>query len=349
MEYFFGNKDTRILQQLARKAFEGRLRGILIVTDEKDIPLSNIYDFDSIKKVETQHPTAKKLIEALKMAFTQKDKNKNQIKPTVISFFGSAKTEVAEYTKEIETAFEESTDKIYGIVHLKSEDGIIEWAAAYPKNVIQWFSRIDDAILTEKSKSNKVRVLLDEKQEWLNVAECVKMLWSNKFGGLKFQMFVGATPIYKKDGEVTELDEKGIACYRFVNGEGEVSNSLATDGTTHLDTTFIMDSIKHLLASNVNVMFKSNDVNSSNVRGLTYIYSKKALDFAFEDLGMIERNKDFTPKYIIVIPEITGTIRETRDLRGVKWKIVPNVPIEALEGTVYEILDEIELTAEDLV
>ncbi|MGL5595843.1 MAG: hypothetical protein ACRDDH_18060 [Cetobacterium sp.] len=348
-EYFFGNKDIKIIQQLARKRFEGRLRGILIVTDEKDIPLSSIYDFDSIKKVEAEHSTAKKLIEALKMAFTQKDKNKNQIKPTIISFFGSSKTEVAEYTKEIEAAFEEATEKIYGIVHLKSDDETIEWAAAYPKNVTQWFSRTDDTVLTEKSKSNKVRVLLDENQEWLNAGECVKTLWNNKFSGLKFQMLVGATPIHKKDGEVTGLDEKGIACYRYVNGEGEISNSLTTDGKNHLDTTFIMDSIKYLLASNINIMFKNNDVNSSNVRGLTHIYSKKALDFAFEDLGMIEKNIDFTPKYIIVIPEITGKIRETRDLRGVKWKFVPNVPIEGLEGTVYEVLDEIELTAEDLI
>lgn len=348
MQYFFGNKDIKILQELAKRSFQGRLNGIILITTEKQIELSSVYDYNSIKAIETEHgEEAPILIKNLKNAFTQKDKNQNIISPTVIHFAGVAKSETVD-TNKIEEILENKTVSIYGVSMLETTQELLKWAAAYPKNMIFYFNTKTKITIEEGGTSNKTRLFLDKKDEGIHTMELVKLLWNETFDGVKFMELAGATPDNLTDGEVEDLDKAGIATYRLVNGEGEITNSLTTNGKTHIDTTYVIDTIKYLLASNLHKMFKENVVNSSSVTGLVNIYSRKALDFAFNDLKLIEKDQNNTPKYTIFIPEISGNIRDIRGLKGVKWKFIPNVPIEQINGTVVEVLNEIELTADDL-
>ena len=346
-EYFFGNKDIKISQELAKRGFYGRLNGLLVVTHEEDIPISTIYDFDSINTVEEEYPLALELHKHLRAVFTQKDKNLNIIKPQFIYFVGIKEVDGEIPTESLEKL---STDSrfIYGVTFTKHTIALATWCATYPKNMMYWFGMLQEKEVTATEKSNKIRIFLDTSNQALNSMEAVKLLWSQSLEGVKFQTLEGATPDNLADGQVVELDTKGITAYRYVNGSGEVTSSLTSDSKTHVDTTFIMDSIKYLLANNMNKMFKENNVKSSNVRALVQIYSDKALDYAFADLEMIERNADNSPKYNVLIPEITGKIRDTRDLVGVRWKFIPNIPIESLDGTVEEVLSEVELNNNDL-
>lgn len=345
MQYFFGNKDITILQELAKRSFQGKLNGMILITTEKDIELSSVFDYEGIKDIEETHSDAPNLIKNLKNAFTQKDKNKNLIKPTVIYFAGvSSNTN----TTKIEQILEDKKYLFYGVSILETTQELLKWAAAYPKNMIFYFNTKTKIDIEEGGKSNKIRLFLDKKDEGFHTMELVKFLWSNTFDGVKFMEFVGATPDNLTDGEVEELDKAGIVTYRSVNGEGEVTSSLTTDGKSHIDTVYVIDTVKYLLANNLHKMFKENAVNTSSVTGLVNIYSRKALDFAFNDLKMIEKDENNTPKYTIYIPEITGDIRDIRGLKGIVWKFIPNVPIEQINGTVTEVFSEIELTVNDL-
>lgn len=350
MEYFQGNKDIVIIQKLAERGFYGQLKGHIIFTNEADIELSTLYDYDSIKTVEEDFTTnsivAPKLIMHLKAFFTQRDENGNIIRPQYVYFFGSTKTGTA-LTDDFEVALSDKDRFIYGISYTFFLDDILNWAVSYPKSNMHWFEKDNNNPLLISQQAKNIRVFYSKELEGKNSMEAAQVLWRSTFAGVKWKELTGATPDNLTDGEIVELDEKGLAAYRVVNGAGEVSNSLQTDGSTHLDTTFILDTIKYNIAMNMHKMFKENIINSTNVRSAIDRYSKRALNWC-GNLGMIEQKEDMTYKHVTQIPQITAQVRETRDLKGIIWKFIPNVPIERIEGVVEEVLDEVYLTVSDI-
>ena len=349
-EYFNGNKDISITQLMAQRGFRGQLKGHLIVTNEADIEMSTCYDYDSIKAVEKDlvdsGKAAPNLIKHLKAFFTQRDENNNILRPQYVYFFGSAKTGQA-LTDDIEAGTNDKERLVYGVSYTFYEDSLVEWAVTYPKVVMHFFEKDNDAAMTLTQQAMNVRVFYSTTIEAKNTMEAAQVLWRPTFAGVKWKELTGATPDNLTDGQIVELDSKGLAAYRVVNGAGEVSNSLMSNGRTHLDTTFILDTIKYNLASNMHIMFKDNVVNSSNVRSIVDAYSKRALNWV-GSLGMIETTVDGLYKFSVQIPRIDATIRETRHLNGVIWKFIPNIPIESLTGVVEEVLDEILLTVSDI-
>lgn len=350
MEYFNGNKDIVIIQKMAERGFYGQLKGCLIVTNEADIEMSTLYDYDSIKAVEQDFAdnsiVAPNLIKHLRAFFTQRDENNNIIRPTHVYFWGSSSTGKT-FTDALETAIVDPERFIYGASYTFYDTSVVEWAVTLPKLMMHWFEKTDKTAMLPVQSSKNIRVFYSTTSEGKNSMEAAQVLWRSIFTGVKWRVLTGATPDKLTDGEITELDEKGLAAYRIVNGSGEVSNSLMTDGSTHLDTTFILDTAKYNLASNMHAMFKDNFVNSSNVRSIVDRYSKRALNWLGQ-LGMIETTEDGLYRYVVQVPRLSSELRETRHLNGVIWKLIPNVPIEMLSGVVEEVLDEALLTVSDI-
>ena len=338
---FYGNKDIKILEEMAKITFQGRLNFTLIITNEDEIPMTKILDYDGIQKfandLTTDEKTAPELIKALKVAFTQKDKTGVAIEPVVMVWGSKVDSSTDAFYLAMEKALAEDTNYFYGIGFTFDEPKAQEWAVKYPKKIMTYHTTKTNAEIPAERKGF-IRVYYEpDITRYPHIANMIQMLCQYKFAGIKFRELTGVQPYQYTDGEVADFDSKGLAVYREVNGYGEVSNSLCTN-QEHEDSRVIMDHVVYNLANNLNIMFRNENVNTKTARNLIDFYSTAAMDYLKDDLLMVE-------EYLNKIPPITARVRTTRELKGIVWEFVPLTPIEMIEGTATSVT---EITSDDL-
>lgn len=350
MEYFSGNKDNEIRVVPLATAFKGRLNGGLIVTDEVEIPLSTCYDYDSISKIAKDFPTALELVKHLKVAFSQKDVKGNNIKVQAVNFCGIVGADKnTEFFTKVESVIADKSKFIYGVsVTWELDTSTMEWMQLYTgaKKIKCFGSKLESDVLSEKSKCEKIRLFFEKEQEGIATAEMMCEMWEPTISGRKFRKLNGITAQSLTDGEVVELDEKGYACYRLVNGVGEVSNSLMSDAKTHTDTIYRNDNIAYLIASNNQSMLQDNSFDSQNCSILVQRYGGYAF-YTAEQLKLVEM-KDGVGQWNIITPVVDANVRTFRELTNIKYKYLPRTPIERISGDLVEVATEEELTIADL-
>lgn len=355
MNLFFGNKDIKILQKLAKLPFEGKLDYPWLITNECDIPETLIFDYDSIQKFEEylaeNSLEAPQLVKSLKVAFSQKDKNGNIIAPNCnyIAVLGIDKSlESQDFYDTLETTLATSEYFFYALGFVQPTVMGMKWANTYPKRILPFFAVATDTAIAEDSKG-KVRVHFDKDNQMTHIAEMAQFVFPVKFAPLKFMSLTGMNSYNKTDGEVNLLDDKGIAVYRDVNRTGEVSNSIGTD-KKYLDTMYILDTIVYNLAGSISKMLKEDNVFDDNVITKILRISNEVFSYVGDNLNMVSRNADGSLMYSVLTPRVDGKVRGTRKYRGIKWKFIAKTPIEFVEGTAEQVLDEteLEITFDDL-
>ena len=346
---YFGNQDVKVLIDKAQIMTLGTLNKILIATNEATIPamaLSGTGGIDELNDYLTENTlTAPKLLKAVTIALGQQDVSGNKLIPAYLFVLGVEATggDNEAVFQAIKDFDETKEADFYGIAATFEDVKFEEWAQLYaPRHLFATYTTTDRE-LSDKSKSDRIfgmnyKSKADE--EFNHIAWLSRCLFKDELVGWKFKSLNGVTTDSLTDGAVQLLEKRGWNGYRNVRGLGQTTSSICTDMNTHIDSTYVRDTIVYNVANTLTDMFVQNEIVPMGYEGKKLItgYLESALQYC-GSIGLIEVNANGGYNYEINIPNFTKQMKSLRELRGDLFTYQPNIPLEKIVVTGKEVLE----------
>lgn len=347
MALFFGNKDLQVTIEKASKVTLGKLDKILIATNEVDLDPIAISGSDALAELEKAlaGKQAPLLIDAVKVAIGQEDNSGNKLVPSYLFVIGKGITgdDNTELYNAISEFEKEDMADFYGVACCFEDPKFEEWAQSYANNHLYGTIAYADRVITDKGKSLRIFGFKTETtNNMLHIALLARFLFANRLIGAKFKKLNGVSTDKLTDGAVDLMTKAGWNGYRNVRGKAQVTGSICTDATSHLDEIYVRDTIIYNVANSLMDMFTNEEIVPMGFDGKKIIkaYMNNALNYC-GSLGLIEKGEDGRYLFEVNIPDFTSNMKSMRELMSDDFMFTfsPNIPLEKISIRGKEILD----------
>jgi hypothetical protein len=324
----------------------GLLNKSIIVTGEAEIPVKRLANLEDLQTyLADLGVTAPILENQVNIFLSQVDVSGNSVKPEY--FYVMGKPTVAEIPQALIDASQisEGHDFYAVLVIPGSDTALNEFLPGYANQYNKLVFRDYEDKANEPGELEvgpRVAMIYGDIQ-----VNDMAIAWAGRTiakgaGNTKFKdrTLTGVTSSTLTSAEVDLLNENGVNCYIYKYGAPQTDGSICSDKETHIDEIWTRDTIVINMRQALHDLMRTSETLPFDYNGMAKVEAViNDVMITVGNNGMLAEDPKGNYEFGVIMPEITGPMRDTRVLSNVKFWYIPSGAIEKIEITGYELFE----------